>query len=543
MKNTLLKSTIYLAMALLSASLFLQNCKKDLESTTDSSSPACQEFSDGLKQLSSIQQPAPQAKVNVGAPVTEQSGDYICQLQTVKWAPEYNELYLLDPKNEVIYPAALIDANSVSTGAYTPIANVERAPVTISISVLTNDGEKSSIDIPDPRLSEVRNHVNTLLYRVAPGSTRADLNFESYEIRAREEVDLAVRASFKGWGAKIASSFNFETEEKKTRLIFQFFQKYYTIDMDIPKTSCAFFKNGQLPDLGTFDGTSPVYVSSVTYGRVVYFMVETSASYEQINAALKASYDSFVASGKIEISVAHRQMIEQSKTSALVVGGNADDAVGIVGGVDGLLNYLTAEGDFSATSPGAPIAYTLRYLKDNKVANIVLNSEYTIRNCEEVGQPIDVPVPPIADLCPVEVDNTGQDFSGQGPKVDGKISLFLENSNRELWIKYDFNLTQTDNSTKAKAEDSVLLLVAPLNKQFVEPYVQDANVTIYPYIDDDYTPDFPSFNGNGWDFVEKIEIQGDTGQDDLPCIGYQPTGSRSYIRVWLKPFQVRVKQI
>ena len=96
-------------------SLFLlvtTNCKKDPDSlfagdpnipdsilTAIVNDTLCKDFYLALMQLPYLQQATPiTTPTNVGAPVTEESGNYICTMQGVKWSPEYDEMYLLDPK-------------------------------------------------------------------------------------------------------------------------------------------------------------------------------------------------------------------------------------------------------------------------------------------------------------------------------------------------------------------------------------------------------------------------------------------------------------
>lgn len=546
--------------------LVTTNCKKDVDfpSPVDPdeldtiltkivNDSQCMDFYLALKQLSFLQQPTPiPAPTNVGAPVTEESGNYLCTMQTVKWSPEYDEMYLLDPKSEAIYPTGMIDANSISIGAYTPISNVERAPAKISISLLTKPGDKPYEMVDEPSLSSVRDAINILLHRVAEGSTPAFINFDIQEVRAREEASLGIQANFSGWGAKVSSSYNFDTEESMSRFLIKFYQKYYTIDMDLPKTPCAMFKEGQLPDLGVFNGTSPVYVSSVTYGRMVYFMVESSASSEEMKAALSASFHSFGSGGGIDVNYAHKQMIEQSKMSALVVGGNADSGVKAVNGVNGLLDFLTADGDFSATSPGVPIAYTMRYLKDNSVARIVLNSEYTIRNCEEKGEERVLVAKPVGspyDGCPVRYFGD-DDFGGTGVQIDGTISLRVSDDKKAIiaTIYFDFD-EPIDNShpndTRARIDNEKIvayeLSEADKNNYYISDILSDKTSEIdftQPNVAGNH---HPPFSGN---FLSDIILQADGAGDDLPCVGYtdDPDG-RAFVRTYFKSIKVFVKKI
>ena len=48
----------------------------------------------------------------------------------------------------------------------------------------------------------------------------------------------------------------------------------------------------------------------------------------------------------------------------------------------GGLNYVISEGAlYSRENPGAPIAYTVKYLKDNRVAKMGYNTDYRLETC------------------------------------------------------------------------------------------------------------------------------------------------------------------
>lgn len=534
--------------------LLTSNCKKDPTSpfpidpnipdsifTALVNDTLCMDFYLGLKQLPYLQNSAPIPNpTNVGDPTVDDSGNYICTMQGVKWAPEYDELNLLDPKSEVIFPGNLMDANTIPTGGYTPITNVERAPAKISISLLTKPGDKPYETVENPSLSSVREATNTLLHRVADGSTPAFISFDIQSIRAREEAELAIQANFSGWGAKVSSNYSFESNQQKSRFLVRFFQKYYTIDMDLPKTPCSMFKDGQLPGIEVFNGTSPVYVSSVTYGRMVYFMIESDSSSEEMQAALSASFHRFKVGGDLDIEYKYRQTIEQSHISALVIGGNADGAVQSVTGVESLLQFLTADGDFSVTSPGAPIAYTMRYLKDNSVARIVLNSEYTIRNCEVKGEEVTLSTLPgakVYDGCPVKTHGDNDFGKGGGIKISGTVTLKIRTDLKaviaEINVTYDESLPNSDpGDTRAEVKDEIVVCELNNSDQYIASILNTLTSEI-DYTTNDHGNHHPPFTG---DFLKDIITQaGGYDDEDLPCGGYsEDPDQRAFLRILFK---------
>ena len=75
-----------------------------------------------------------------------------------------------------------------------------------------------------------------------------------------------------------------------------------------------------------------------------------------------------------------KEVLSNSKISALVLGGSGAAAAKAVFGVEGLGEYITSGGNYSADSPGAPIAYRLAYL-DNTPTRFAFTSEYSEKVC------------------------------------------------------------------------------------------------------------------------------------------------------------------
>lgn len=470
----------------------------------------CKEFYLDLKELPYMIQVEPtNGKENVGDPVIEETSTQVCTTQHIKWSQEYNELNLLDPKNEVIYPSAPIDATSVKTGAYIPLSNIQRGPATISISLLTQPGTKPYRVVEEPSLSSIRDAINELLHDSSPGSTPAFVNFSIEEVRTQEEMDVAIQANFKGFGVNVASSFNFSSSTVNSRFLLKFYQKYYTIDVDLPNTPCDYFKPGQFPDISQFNDISPVYVSSVTYGRMVYFMIESSASSEEMQAALNVAVNKWGVGAGLNIDYAQQQMIEESQISALIVGGNADSAVKAVNGLQGLIDFITEDGDFSPSSPGVPISYTMRYLKDNSVSNIVLSSEYTIRNCTDFPATTDIFTPDA--IMDVRLNHIAGDteFDGHGPLVMYSCTLvFNENEIRAI-VK--INMKETAYTTEGDITYEKILWTCPPGQKIIGINSPIKHEFMYTDTDDAMdTFDFPLS-----DLVKRLEFKGDTGGGDL----------------------------
>lgn len=298
-----------------------------------------------------------------------------CVVNKYKMAPGFNEMILLDPTSDVIYPGAMLKGESIPTGEYIGITG-NRAPITLSVS-LENLNGKPSVYIESPNVNTVRTGVKDMLQQGVTGSASAKVNFTTEEVYSEEHLSIALGASYSKGKNSISGSFNFNSSEKKHKYVIKYLQVYYTIDLTIKDSENPGKLFASSPNLNS---TSPVIVSSVKYGRMLIYTVETNSKFTDTQAAFNAAFSGGNAGGNGE----YQSFWNSSTVKALVVGGSSGDAAQVVSGPEGVYNYITEGGEYSADSPGAPLGYTLRYIRKGfPVANVVLSSEYNIRTCYE----------------------------------------------------------------------------------------------------------------------------------------------------------------
>lgn len=307
-----------------------------------------------------------------------------CVVEKYKTAPGFSEMILLDPTSDVIYPGAMLKGESIPTGEYIGI-NGGRAPITLSVSLENLNGKPSTV-IENPSLDTVRESVKDLIQQGVTGSTAAKVVFTTEEVYSEEQLSVALGASYTKGKNNISGSFNFDSTSKKYRYVVKYLQVYYTIDLSLPDNDNPGALFTAVPNL---DSTSPVIVSSVKYGRMLLYTVETDSELEDTKLAFNAAFGG----GEVDGEGEHKSFWESSTVNALIVGGSSGDAAKVVSGPEGVYSYIIDGGEYSADSPGAPLSYTLRYIKkDLPVANVVLSSEYNVRRCYEAYQKFGIEV-------------------------------------------------------------------------------------------------------------------------------------------------------
>jgi thiol-activated cytolysin len=291
-----------------------------------------------------------------------------------------DEAMCFDPQGDVIYPGALLDGNSIASGSYRPLIG-DRAPLNISISGVHLKGTvKTTID--SPSLSSVRQGIHDLLQQAVIGVTAANMTYELSSIKSMEEFNLKIGAGYKGFGVNIATSVDFSNSATHSVFLAKFFQKYFTLDVDQPVRPSAFFtgKNTWNDFRYQIKGDiAPVYISSITYGRTIFLLIESNESESATRFKLDAAFKGFGQTGNLSVNIESMQSVSGLKVTSYIYGGSAEEATSIITSNGASLNKVIANGaDFSLQSPGLPMGYSLRYLKNNGIATLVKYGEYYV---------------------------------------------------------------------------------------------------------------------------------------------------------------------
>ena len=434
--------------------LFLINaCSKDEVTSDDPEEPQfsnneAADFNTAVANLSAFNQPEQSEIVETSSTNPEREGEteFECFSQTFKGAPGFSELFTLDPTTDVIYPGAMLKGETIPTGEYARI-NKDRAPITMSIS-LNNVRGKTSVTVDNPNnLSEVRAGVNELLSLEVTGATPAQLVFDKSQVYSEQQLSVALAANYRDRTKDISGSFDFNTTTVKKKYVLQFIQKYFTIDLDSPgEFPSDLFTD--LPSVESLGSTSPVYVSSVTYGRLVLYTVESESSLTEVETAFNAAIEAGEKEGGFELDIDSKEILESSSIKALIIGGNGASAAQTIGGnsLEKIYDFIAEGGNYSQESPGAPLSYKLSYVQEGfPAAKVVLATEYQARNCAVAYPEFLVTIKSITSTQPSDIELYGE--VGIRMYVGGKLLDINENDYRDgpVWKKGENEFVDVQN--------------------------------------------------------------------------------------------------
>jgi len=318
--------------------------------------------------------------------VTDDKGDsFSCTYTDYSLTKVPEKFVALNPNADVLWPGSLVQGKSMAGGVLDPIP-VKRAPGTITLTLASGGGGPFSKRMENPSLSAAIEAQNEILAGYT-GATPAMFSYKFESIYSSQQLSVAVDANVKGTNWSAAGSLAVDKSDAKSRMLIQFTQSYFTMAFDPPQGAAGVFDPSVTPeDIAPYaqEGNPPVYVSSVTYGRIFYLLLESSESQLDLEAAVKGSYQGGAISVDASLRTKWRNIINNSTINAYGLGGNAQLALSAVVAptqADRIEKFLVDGANFDKQNPGVPISYTIRHLTDSSQVKLALTTEYTAKNC------------------------------------------------------------------------------------------------------------------------------------------------------------------
>jgi hypothetical protein len=282
-----------------------------------------------------------------------------------------------------IYPGALLQGQGFTTGNFTPLT-IPRSGGRVAISNVTlNNGSVYAKTLPEITRDAVQAAVQEMLAQGVLG-TAAGASFTSYETSSQSKLLFDLGVDVRYGSVAVNGQLNVQNSKTKNYVFACFKQKYYDISYTPPTNPTDVFKDGVAfadPQNQIRSGNPPLYVSKVTYGRMVFFVAESESSSSDVSAALNAAYNG-TANVKVNSKLTASEILNSTRISYLVVGGNAGLALKPIASANAdmftaVKGFIANEGaaNYSPSTPGVPIAYSLKYLKNNGDALMAYSSE------------------------------------------------------------------------------------------------------------------------------------------------------------------------
>ena len=360
----------------------------------------------------------------------------------------------LDLNGASLYPGALLRGDAYEQGDYVPVT-VPRAPGTIYMTGLTLDkGAQYYADDVEMSGSKVNQAIQELITDYNVQGTTANASYQSEQAYSYEHLLFQLGIDARFGNKAMSTDLSIDSEKVRNYTFVKFTQVFYDIVFEDPELPTSVFRDGDQfadPENQIQAGRPPLYVSKVSYGRMVFFVAESTHEASEVEASLRAAVQGLSGKAVLDSGLTHEQVMARTKVYYYVVGGAAGLALSPIdsatpGEMFSKVKAFIADrqsANFTAANPGAPIAYTLKYLKDRTPAKMSYNIVYDKKDCS-----FDYPTP----VTPT------YSFKLELSNIDGEA--WVRANDKQITNEYTsaFNKTLDSNLNKTGRTDIEIVL-------------------------------------------------------------------------------------
>ena len=334
--------------------------------------------------------PMPDAEAATGTPVLGDeivgSQTYNCETTPYSITRTPDKIVTMNPDYEVLWPGSLLQGQgyAMGIGSLQELPIRERAPLTISIDLLTQNNTRT---VTNPTLASVNQAIGELIQAASDAGHTAGSNvlYTKERMHSVSQGLLKMGLSAKYTGAEISSNLEVSYSAERTNVTAYFIQRMFTVSVVLPSTPQAFFSGAltadklqEQVDRGRVGPDNlPVFVSNISFGRMLVFSLSSQADEAKINATLNVVLESGGTGGGANLTAEQRALLENSQIKVVTVGGDASHALALIRSGN-LAEFFST--DASLTS-ARPISYTVRNLADNTIAKVSETTTYSLREC------------------------------------------------------------------------------------------------------------------------------------------------------------------
>ncbi|WP_299314360.1 thiol-activated cytolysin family protein [uncultured Aquimarina sp.] len=372
------------------------------------------------------------------APLDEDNADgttsrFICVTETVNLRDGTGKFNLFDTNAEVIFPGNLLQGSTLSEPTPSPIV-VERAGGTISINI-NNGNLQSSAEVDEVKRSTIQDAINQI---ISTSGEEAPANFtvDIEQVESEEQLAVELGINVRAFRVNVSSNFSFSTEKEFNRTLVKLDQSMYTMSFDLPTDIGQIFDESVTPeDLAPFvqPDNPATFISSVTFGRVFYMLIESTSTRQEMDASINASFSGLAVNASASLDVSSVESLSDLKIKVIAYGGPSSGAFELIGETN-IRDIASALGQTSDLRFALPISYVVRSVeRPDQIVGVNLATEFGRTTCELKGQ---LPLRAYRNL----VDIFGaEDRIGAAFNIDGAV-IGVYNDAGDRYAIYDAGL-------------------------------------------------------------------------------------------------------
>lgn len=347
---------------------------------------------------------------------------YVCEVTPYSVQRTPQDLVMYSPNAAILYPGALVQGVSHrdGLGSLLPLVIDGRAPINVSIPAIQTGANFRRVDQVDQAhvASAVGDIIGSATASGLQASSSIFWHMETYN--SQQQFGLSFNASGKYLGFEASAGGAINRNSSETTVSAHFYQKMFTAVVSPPSTPGGWFSSAfgpaelqQQVSLGRVGPANlPVYVGEVVYGRMMMFSITSTASAQEIQATINASYGTLVGSVFGGVSARQKKVLAESRISITSIGGNDQATIAMIRSGD-WSQYFTSSAPLSTAEP---LSYAFYNLGNNSIASVTETTNYNVRTCSRAsaGQFDFLPVQSFAPPVAIPFETRLGDVTGDG---------------------------------------------------------------------------------------------------------------------------------
>ncbi|CAL2108466.1 thiol-activated cytolysin [Tenacibaculum sp. 190524A02b] len=349
-----------------------------------------------------------------------------------------------------MWPGNIITENSLEQGkpSSIPFPGKARNSIEVGVTGLSGTSVDLFVDVDRPDIGRVSNSINKILNNAFndAGTFAGKTIFNVTELKSKETVSLALDAGYSGPSVSLSGKLNLDFNNGKNKVAVTVKQEFYEVTVSPLRGLLGKFGwyNSDIVDQKDFTGivtdfkgnraSNPaLFVKSISYGRFLTLVYESSESVKDISAALEFKYKG-VGTANASAQAKYNKTLSNTSVSVHQIGGNPRDTfAATIDALDGdikkIIQTLEKSAVVSKSNPGYPIGYNVGIASNGKTySHSYSQLKGTYQDCEPV----------IVDKIRVEpysvtTANLNEDHGTSGLELYGNITVDVFDQQSQRW--------------------------------------------------------------------------------------------------------------
>lgn len=301
-----------------------------------------------------------------------------CKMVTVNKSLTVDEHFIAGQSSDlsnILHLGSVIDGKSLGDKTYRPIRPITTTGLNMSIKF--DDGSPSLNTFIQPVLSNYRQAYNDLML-TQKAHRNTPITFSVTEIYNKAQLMLAIGTNIEEeFIAEIVAMLQNAKSKNRNIVMLKAFQQDCTAQLD-PQIAGSF-----VTSYPKNDGSDPIYISSINYGKIGLLFFENENSALQLIAAVNAGIKLAKGESTSPLSEEQLALLNSGDRTVRILDGSSSLATKSLFDFQNFMKYFSKDSQLNENARPAIIGFTLRSVKTNEIYPMQINATYEVKECEQ----------------------------------------------------------------------------------------------------------------------------------------------------------------